>query len=100
MVAPTGIQTAPAVWREASPITAEDVKWSFDRAVSVGGFPTVQMKAGSLEKPEQFEAVDDKTFVALPCSEDLPTALFPCIRGRFGETQKLYATTATIMTTS
>ena len=33
-------------FQDGSPITAEDVKWSFDRAVSVGGFPTVQMKAG------------------------------------------------------
>jgi len=49
-------------FQDGSPITAEDVKWSFDRAVSVGGFPTVQMKAGSLEKPEQFEVVDDLTF--------------------------------------
>jgi peptide/nickel transport system substrate-binding protein len=47
---------------DGSPITAEDVKWSFDRAVTLGGFPTVQMKAGSLEKPEQFEAVDEFTF--------------------------------------
>jgi peptide/nickel transport system substrate-binding protein len=38
------------------------VKWSFDRAVTVGGFPTVQMKAGTLSKPEQFVAVDDYTF--------------------------------------
>ena len=30
----------------------------FDRAVTVGGFPTFQMKAGSLEKPEQFVVVD------------------------------------------
>lgn len=44
-------------------VTAEDVKWSFDRAVSVGGFPTVQMKAGGLERPDQFIAVDDETFV-------------------------------------
>ncbi|MGB0682197.1 MAG: ABC transporter substrate-binding protein [Magnetovibrionaceae bacterium] len=51
-----------ATFWDGSPITAADVKWSFDRAVSLGGFPTVQMKAGSLEKPEQFEAVDDKTF--------------------------------------
>ena len=43
-------------------MTAKDVKWSFDRAVTVGGFPTFQMKAGSLEKPEQFVAVDDSTF--------------------------------------
>ncbi len=49
-------------FHDGSPITAHDVKWSFDRAVSVGGFPTVQMKAGSLEKPEQFEVVDDYTF--------------------------------------
>ncbi|RVU35125.1 ABC transporter substrate-binding protein [Hwanghaeella grinnelliae] len=50
------------VFHDGSPITAQDVKWSFDRAVTVGGFPTVQMKAGSLEKPEQFEVIDDYTF--------------------------------------
>ncbi|MEO0679417.1 MAG: ABC transporter substrate-binding protein [Pseudomonadota bacterium] len=44
-------------------VTAEDVKWSFDRAVSVGGFPSVQMKAGGLVRPEQFAAVDEETFV-------------------------------------
>jgi peptide/nickel transport system substrate-binding protein len=51
-----------AKFHDGAPITAKDVKWSFDRAVSVGGFPTFQMKAGSLEKPEQFVAVDDHTF--------------------------------------
>jgi peptide/nickel transport system substrate-binding protein len=51
-----------ATFHDGTPITAKDVKWSFDRAVSVGGFPTFQMKAGSLEKPEQFVAVDDHTF--------------------------------------
>ena len=35
---------------------------SFDRAVTVGGFPTFQMKAGSLETPGQFVAVDESTF--------------------------------------
>ncbi|MFN4087776.1 MAG: ABC transporter substrate-binding protein [Alphaproteobacteria bacterium] len=50
-----------ATFWDGNPVTAEDVKWSLDRAVSVGGFPTVQMKAGSLEKPEQFEVVDEKT---------------------------------------
>lgn len=49
-------------FQDGSPITAADVKWSYDRAVSVGGFPTVQMKAGSLENPEQFEVIDDLTF--------------------------------------
>ena len=51
-----------AKFHDGTPITARDVKWSFDRAVSVGGFPTFQMKAGSLENPDQFEAVDDYTF--------------------------------------
>jgi len=51
-----------ATFHDGSPVTAEDVKWSFDRALAIGGFPTFQMKAGSLEKPEQFEVVDAHTF--------------------------------------
>ena len=51
-----------AVFQDGTPVTAKDVKWSFDRAVTVGGFPTFQMSAGSLTKPEQFVAVDDHTF--------------------------------------
>ncbi len=51
-----------AKFHSGRPVTAKDVKWSLDRAVSIGGFATTQMKAGSLEKPEQFVAVDDKTF--------------------------------------
>jgi peptide/nickel transport system substrate-binding protein len=51
-----------AKFHDGTPVTARDVKWSFDRAVSVGGFPTFQMAAGSLEKPDQFVVVDDHTF--------------------------------------
>ena len=51
-----------ATFWDGSPVTAHDVKWSFDRAVSLGGFPAVQMKAGSMTKPEQFVVVDDMTF--------------------------------------
>ena len=51
-----------ATFHDGTPVTAKDVKWSFDRAVSVGGFPTFQMSAGSLEKKEQFVVVDDHTF--------------------------------------
>src|ERR1700754_2345380 len=51
-----------AKFHDGTPVTAKDVKWSFDRAVKVGGFPTFQMSAGSLEKPEQFVVVDDHTF--------------------------------------
>ncbi len=51
-----------AKFHDGTPVTAKDVKWSFDRAVTVGGFPTFQMAAGSLEKPDQFEVVDEHTF--------------------------------------
>lgn len=51
-----------AVFHDGAPVTANDVKWSYDRAVSIGGFPSFQMKAGALENPDQFEVVDDHTF--------------------------------------
>lgn len=50
-----------AKFHDGAPVTAKDVKWSLDRAVSVGGFPTFQMSAGSLTKPEQFVVIDDYT---------------------------------------
>jgi len=50
-----------AKFHDGTPVTAKDVKWSLDRAVSVGGFPTFQMSAGSLTKPEQFVVVDGST---------------------------------------
>jgi len=69
-----------ATFQDGSPVTAEDVKWSFDRAVTVGGFPTVQMKAGGLERPDQFVAVDAKTFVVKldrPSKLSLPDLAVP-----------------------
>ena len=51
-----------ATFQDGTPVTAKDVKWSLDRAVSIKGFPTFQMAAGSLTKPEQFVVVDDNTF--------------------------------------
>src|SRR5258708_15618736 len=48
-----------AKFHDGTPVTAKDAKWSLDRAVTVGGFPTFQMGAGSLQKPEQFVVVDD-----------------------------------------
>src|SRR4029078_1529333 len=50
-----------ATFQARKPVTGKDLKWSFDRAVTVGGFPTFQMGAGSLTKPEQFVVVDDQT---------------------------------------
>ena len=61
-----------AKFHDGTPVTAADVKWSFDRAVSVGGFPTFQMKAASLEKPEQFAALDERTVrIILPRPDKL-----------------------------
>jgi peptide/nickel transport system substrate-binding protein len=51
-----------AKFHDGTPVTADDVKWSFDRALGMGGFPTFQMKAGSLEEPAQFKVVDKHTF--------------------------------------
>jgi peptide/nickel transport system substrate-binding protein len=63
-VEPTSITfklRSDATFHDGAPVTARDVKWSLDRAVSVGGFPTFTMKVGSLEKPEQFVVIDDHT---------------------------------------
>ncbi len=51
-----------ATFWDGTPVTADDVKWSLDRAVQVGGFPVVQMKAGVLINKEQFVVVDKHTF--------------------------------------
>jgi peptide/nickel transport system substrate-binding protein len=51
-----------AKFHDGTPVTAHDVKWSYDRALGMGGFPTFQMKAGSLEDPSQFKVIDDLTF--------------------------------------
>lgn len=32
-----------ATFHDGTPVTAADVKWSFDRAIAAGGFPAVQM---------------------------------------------------------
>ena len=53
---------ANAKFSDGSPVTAEDVKWSFDRALALGGFPKVQMGAGGFVDPSQFVAVDARTF--------------------------------------
>jgi peptide/nickel transport system substrate-binding protein len=69
-----------AIFWDGSPVTASDVKWSFDRAVSLGGFPTVQMKAGGLNSPDQFEAIDEHTFkikMKTPSKLTLPDLAVP-----------------------
>jgi peptide/nickel transport system substrate-binding protein len=73
------INPAATFW-DGTKVTAHDVKWSFDRAVSVGGFPTVQMRAGGLSRPDQFAATDDETFVVtldFPSKLALPNMAVP-----------------------
>ena len=49
-------------FHDGSPITAHDVKWSMDRAVTAKSLAKNQMKTGSMTKAEQFRVVDDLTF--------------------------------------
>ena len=51
-----------ATFHDGSPVTAEDVKWSFDRAIAAGGFPAIQMAAGTYTDPTVFSVVDEHTF--------------------------------------
>jgi peptide/nickel transport system substrate-binding protein len=51
-----------ATFHDGSPVTAADVKWSFDRAIAAGGFPAIQMAAGSYTDPNIFSVVDEHTF--------------------------------------
>ncbi|WP_323766330.1 ABC transporter substrate-binding protein [Marinovum sp.] len=86
-----------ATFWDGRKVTAEDVKWSFDRAVSVGGFPTVQMKAGGLERPDQFAAVDESTFVITldrPSKLTLPDLAVPVPFIINAEVAKAHATEA------
>ena len=56
-----------ATFHDGKPVTAADVKWSFDRAIAAGGFPAIQMAAGSFTDPAMFSVVDDHTFkITLP----------------------------------
>ena len=50
-----------ATWHDGSPVTAADVKWSLDRAVSAKTLAPPQMSTGSLLGPDQFKVVDPRT---------------------------------------
>ena len=50
-----------ATWHDGSPVTAEDVKWSLDRAVAAKSLAPPQMSTGSITSVDQFKIVDPKT---------------------------------------
>ena len=53
-------------FQDGTPVTAKDVKWSLDRAVTVGGFPTFQM-SGRLARPSPSSSSSSTT---TPCRVD------------------------------
>ena len=64
-----------ATWHDGSPVTAEDVKWSLDRAVSAKSLAPPQLQTGSLTSPDQFRILDARTIlVTLPAPDRLALA--------------------------
>jgi peptide/nickel transport system substrate-binding protein len=56
-----------AKFQDGTPVTAEDVKWSLDRAVSAKSAAAAQLLTGSLTSPEQFKIIDAHTVqITLP----------------------------------
>jgi len=84
-----------AIFHDGSPVTANDVKWSFDRAVAVGGFPAIQMGASEMTSPDQFVVVDDHTFrvdFPRPNKLILPNLAVPIAKVINSELAKQHAT--------
>lgn len=61
-----------ARFQDGTPVTAEDVKWSLDRAVTAPVLGKAQLLTGSLTSAEQFKVIDPLTFeVTLPKPDKL-----------------------------
>jgi peptide/nickel transport system substrate-binding protein len=61
-----------ATFHDGTPVTAEDVKWSLDRAVSAKSLASAQLLTGSLTSPDQFKIIDTHTVeVTLPKPDKL-----------------------------
>lgn len=50
-----------ATWHDGTPVTAEDVKWSLDRAILSKSLAAPQFTTGSLTSADQFKIVDAST---------------------------------------
>ena len=54
-------------FHDGTPLTAEDVKWSLDRAVTAKSLAGPQLTTGSLDKADQFKVIDPLTIeITLP----------------------------------
>jgi peptide/nickel transport system substrate-binding protein len=61
-----------AKFQDGSPVTADDVKWSLDRAVTAKILGKAQLLTGSLTDASQFKVIDPETFeVTLPKPDKL-----------------------------
>jgi peptide/nickel transport system substrate-binding protein len=61
-----------AKFQDGSPVTAEDVKWSLDRAVTAPVLGKAQLLTGSMTSADQFKVIDPLTFeVTLPQPDKL-----------------------------
>jgi peptide/nickel transport system substrate-binding protein len=61
-----------AKFQDGTPVTAEDVKWSLDRAVTAPVLGKAQLLTGSLTSADQFKVIDPLTFeVTLPKPDKL-----------------------------
>jgi peptide/nickel transport system substrate-binding protein len=69
-----------AKFQDGSPVTAEDVKWSLDRAVTAPVLGKAQLLTGSLTSADQFKVIDPLTFeVTLPKPDRLALPNFATI---------------------
>jgi peptide/nickel transport system substrate-binding protein len=61
-----------AKFQDGTPVTAEDVKWSLDRAVTAPVLGKAQLLTGSFTSADQFKVIDPLTFeVTLPKPDKL-----------------------------
>src|SRR3984893_5312126 len=61
-----------AKFQDGTPVSAEDVKWSLDRAVTAPVLGKAQLLTGSLTSADQFKVIDPLTFeVTLPKPDKL-----------------------------
>jgi peptide/nickel transport system substrate-binding protein len=61
-----------AKFQDGTPVTAEDVKWSLDRAVTAPVLGKAQLLTGSMTSADQFRVIDPLTFeVTLPKPDKL-----------------------------
>jgi peptide/nickel transport system substrate-binding protein len=84
-----------AKFHDGAPVTAKDVKWSFDRAVAVGGFPAIQMGASEMKSAGQFVVLDDYTIrvdFPRPNKLILPNLAVPIAKVVNSELAKKHAT--------